>query len=219
MRRTIPAALAMTMLLGATPVLATDEEAATDEAATQRAESAELGFAMEFPADWRVGTLEGERISALTNAAGEAVMETTVLLANGGGGTWCDVDAYLNMDEPLEGHAYAYVNYLQQNEPADAAMAVFETEIPTGPAYRIEIFDPSTGRIRAMYLFDGPPGEDGTFERYLLTCASRQADSPFWEPIGESAEFFEPVPAEDGMTEDGMTETDEEPEATPADET
>jgi len=85
MRRTIPAALAMTMLLGATPVLATDEEAATDEAATQRAESAELGFAMEFPADWRVGTLEGERISALTNAAGVAVMETTVLLAKAAG--------------------------------------------------------------------------------------------------------------------------------------
>ena len=31
MRRTIPAALTMTLLLGATPVLATDEETATDE--------------------------------------------------------------------------------------------------------------------------------------------------------------------------------------------
>lgn len=219
MRLTIPATLAMTLLLGATPVLATDEEPAPDESATQRAEVAQYGLAMELPAGWRVSNPEGERISALTNAAGEEVMETTVLYANGGGGTWCDVDAYLAMDAPLEGHAYAYVQYLQQNESAESAMVVAETELPVGPAYRIEIFDPTTGRIRAMYLFDGPTGDDGTFERYLLTCASREADVPFWETIAESAEFFEPVPAEeemaaaDEMAEDEPEGTDEADEA------
>ena len=210
MRRTIPATLALTLLLGAAPVLATDEEPVPDASATQRAEVAQFGLAMELPADWRVSTPEGERVSALTNAAGEEVMETTVLYGNGGGGTWCDVDAYLAMDAPLEGHAYAYVQYLQQNESADSAMVVAEAELPVGPAYRIEIFEPTTGRIRAMYLFDGPIDDDGTFERYLLTCASRQADVPFWEAIAESAEFFEPVPAE----EDELAE--EEPETTDA---
>jgi len=64
-----------------------------------------------------------------------------------------------------------------------------------------------------MYLFDGPTGDDGTFERYLLTCASREADVPFWETIAESAEFFEPVPAEEEMAgADEMPE--DEPEGT-----
>ena len=210
MRRTIPAALALTMLLGATAV-ATDEEPAPDEGATQRAEVPQYGLALELPADWRVSNPEGERISALTNAAGEEIMETTVLYANGGGGTWCDVDAYLSMDAPLEGHAYAYVQYLAQNESADSAMVVAEAELPAGPAYRIEIFEPANGRIRAMYLFDGPTGDDGTFERYLLTCASREADVPFWEAIAESAEFFEPVP-DDAAAESEPAEP--EPEAT-----
>ena len=48
MRLTIPATLAMTLLLGATPVLATDEEPAPDESATQRAEVAQYGLAMEL---------------------------------------------------------------------------------------------------------------------------------------------------------------------------
>lgn len=208
MRRTIPATLAMALILGATPALAADETPAPG-AASQHAESVELGLAIDVPADWHLSMLEGERISAITDAAGEPVMETTVMLANGGDGTWCDVDAYLDMDSALDEHAYAYANYLQQNESAEAAMVVTETEIPAGPAYRIEIFDPSTGRIRGMYLFDGPPAEDGTFERYLLTCASRQADEPFWVSVAESVEFFEPVAAEG----DAVT-TDDEPEAT-----
>ncbi len=208
MRRTIPTALAMTLFLGATPALAADETPAPD-AATQRAESAELGFAVDVPADWHLSLLEGERISALTDAAGDPIMETTVMLANGGDGMWCDVDAYLDMTSALEEHAYAYVNYLQQSESAEAAMVVAETEIPAGPAYRIEIFDSSTGRIRGMYLFDGPPAEDGTFARYLLTCASRQADEPFWVTVAESVEFFEPVAAEDDAVA-----ADQAPEAT-----
>lgn len=91
---------------------------------------------------------EGERVSALTTADGEPVMETTVVLANGGDGVWCDVDAYLDLEAPLEGHAYTYVNYLQQNESADTAMVVVETEIAAGPAFRIELFDQATGRGR-----------------------------------------------------------------------
>lgn len=203
MRRTIPAALAMTLLLGATPVLATDEEPAVDEGTTQRAESTKLGLAMQFPVDWRVDAIEGERVSALTTTDDEPIMETTALYANGGGGTWCDVDAYLDLDPEanLEAHAYAFVSYLQQNESSDAAMVVAEEELPVGPAYRIEIFDQSTGRIRGMYLFDGPARDDGTFERYLLTCAAREASDPFWETIANSAEFFEPVAAADDMAE------------------
>ena len=208
MRRSIPAAMAMTLLLGATPALAADETPVPD-VATQRAESAELGFAVDVPADWHLSLLEGERISALTDAAGEPIMETTLMLANGGDGLWCDVDAYLDMTSGLEEHAYAFVNYLQQSESADAAMVVTETEIPVGPAYRIEIFDRSTGHIRGMYLFDGPPSEDGTFERYLLVCASRQADDPFWVTVAESVEFFEPVAAADDAPA-----PDAEPEAT-----
>ena len=43
-----------------------------------------------------------------------------------------------------------------------------------------------TGRMRAMYLFDGPAAEDGTVNRYLFTCAAREAGEPFWEAIAES---------------------------------
>ena len=216
MQRTIPATLAMALLLGATPVLAADEEPTADTAVTQRAESAALGFAIEFPADWRVSNPEGERVSAITDAEGEPVMETTAVLANGGGGTWCDVDAYLGLEAPLEEHAYAYVSYLQQNESSDAAMVVADEEIPAGPAFRIEIFDPTTGRIRGMYLFDGPAADDGSVNRFLLTCAAREVTEPFWETIAQSAEVFEPATAEDTMTEADPAESDVDAEATPA---
>lgn len=199
MRRTLPAAMALLLTLGAAPVLAQDapESAAPESAAPvqlERAEAPELGIAMAFPAGWRVSQPEGLRLSALTTAEGEPVMETTALYASGGG-SWCDVDAYFGLDASLEEHAYAYVSWLQRSEDAAARMVVVETEIPAGPAYRIEVFDPTTGRLRAMYLFDGAAAEDGTVNRFLFTCATREADDPFWEAIAETAEVFAPVPA------------------------
>ena len=210
MRRTIPTFLALSLVLGATPVLAQDEEATTDEATTQRTEVPALGFAMSLPADWRVSLPEGERVSALTDAEGEPVMETTLIYANAGGGTVCDVDAYLDMpaESGLEAFAFQLVNYLQQNESSDAAMVVGEEELPVGPAYHIEIFNQESGRIRAIYLFDGPAREDGACERYLLTCAAREVGEPFWADIAESIEFFEPAEGEE-MAEEA---TDEEAE-------
>lgn len=38
-------------------------------------------------------------------------------------------------------------------------MLVTETELPAGPAFRIDSFDPGLGRQWAMYLFDGPAEE------------------------------------------------------------
>ena len=209
MRRTIPTLLALSLALVATPVLAQDEEAASDAAETQRYEVPALGFAVDFPAEWSVLLPEGERVSALTDADGEAIMETTLIYANAGGGTVCDVDAFLDMpaDSPLEGFAYEYVNFLQQTEGADSAMVVGETEVADGAAYRIEIFNQATGHIRAVYVFDGPARDDGTFERYLLACGAREVGEPFWQAIAESVEFSEAAPAEDDeMAEDDMAE-------------
>ncbi len=210
MRRTIPTLLALSLALGATPVLAQDDEATTDEGATQRIEASNLGIAMDFPAEWSVILPEGERLSAITDAAGEPVMETTVIYANAGGGTVCDVDAFLDMpaDSGLEGFAFEYVNYLQQNARADDAMVVSEAEVADGAAYRIEIFNQGTGHIRAVYVFDGPAREDGTFERFLLACSAREAEEPFWETIAESVEFLEATPAEDEeeMADEEMAE-------------
>jgi hypothetical protein len=211
MRRTIPTVLALSLVLGATPVLAQDEEATPDEATTERTEVLALGFAIDFPADWRVNLPEGERVSALTDAEGEPVMETTLIYANAGGGTVCDVDAYLDMpaESDLESFAFQLVNYLQQTESSDAAMVVGEEELPVGPAYHIEIFNQESGRIRAIYLFDGPAREDGAFERYLLTCAAREVGEPFWADIAESIEFLEPMATDEDpeMTEsEGMAE-------------
>lgn len=213
MRRTIPLALAALLALGTAPALAQDAESTV----TQRAEAPEVGLAMEFPADWRVSNPEGLRVSAITTADDEPVMETTAFMANAGGGTWCSVDAYIGLKAPLESHAYQYAAYLQRSESESVAMVLAETELPAGPAYRIELFDQATGRIRAMYLFDGPAGEDGTFNRFLMVCAAREVTEPFWEPIAESAEVFEPVPAEDEMAESEMADdevADDAPEAT-----
>lgn len=217
MRRTLPAATALLLVLATTPALAQDgaepstDPAASDAGATelQRAEAPAVGIAMSFPAEWRVSRPEGLRLSAITTADGEPVMETTALMANGGGGSWCDVDAYLALDAPLRDHAYAYASYLQQSEGADSTMVVAEAELPVGPAFRIEVFDRSTGRLRAMYLFDGPAAEDGTVNRYLFTCATRTADDPFWEAIAESVEVFPPIaePA-DEMAPDGDASAD-----------
>ena len=135
-------------------------------------------------------------------------METTVFYANGGDGTWCDADAFLDMpaDSSLEGFAFALVTFMQENEGPDVAMMVDQEELPIGPSFRVEAFDQATGRIRGLYLFDGPPGDDGMFERYVLTCAAREFGEPFWTDIANSVEFFEPVAAEDEMAGDEMAE-------------
>lgn len=206
MRRTMPLTLAALLALSAAPALGQEAEPSGEPLETQRTEVPELGFAMELPGDWRVSRPEGLRLSAITTADDEPVMETTVLYANGGGGTWCDVDAYLDLDAPLEGHAYQYAAYLQRSESPDVAMIVVETELPAGPAYRIELFDQTTGRMRAMYLLDGPAGEEGMFNRYLFTCAAREAEEPFWETLAATIEVFEPVPAEAATAEDAAAE-------------
>jgi hypothetical protein len=201
MRRTIPTTLALSLLLMTTPALAADEASPTDEA-SQRIEAPRLGIAMAFPAGWRVSAPVGDRVSALTRADDEPVMETTAFLANGGGGTWCDVDAYLDMiDAPLDEFAYSFVSYLQQNESAESAMVVGDAEIASMPAYRIEIFNQSTGRLRGLYLFDSLTREDGTFERFVLDCATRDAETPFWETLVDSIELFPPAEAADEMAD------------------
>jgi hypothetical protein len=193
MRSTIAAAMVAGLVLSAAPAVAQEADPSSVPVEPQRAEAAEFGIAIEFPGDWRVLRPEGTRVSAITTADGEPVMEATALMANGGDGAWCDVDAYLSLDAPLRDHAYAYAAYLQQSESAEAAMIVAEQQLPVGPAFRIEIFDRSTGRMRAMYLFDGPAAEDGTVNRYLFACAARDAGEPFWEAIAESVEVFAPV--------------------------
>ena len=211
MRRAIPATLAMSLLLGATPVLAQDDATAEDTT-TQRAEVPALGLAVQLPAEWRVTEVEGERESAVNRDDGTPVLETTAFYANGGDGTWCDVDAYLDMpaDSGLEGFAFALVTFMQQNEGPDVAMVVAEEELPIGPAYRVEAFDQATGRIRGLYLFDGPAREDGTFERYVLTCAAREVGEPFWTDVANSVEFFEPVSDEDEMAEESEEHAEED---------
>jgi hypothetical protein len=77
-------------------------------------------------------------------------------------------------------------------------MIVVETELPAGPSYRIEIFDPARERLLAMYLVDGPQTDDGTFDRYLLTCAAAGDSEPFWEAIAESMQLSTPVKEEEG---------------------
>lgn len=213
MRRTIPAILATSLLLGVTPVVAQDDEAATGDEATQRVEDPALGVAVSVPAEWRVSLIDGVRESAVDRDDGTPVMETTVFYANGGDGTWCDTDAYLDLpaDSSLEGFAFALVTFMQENEGPDVAMMVAEEELPVGPAYRVEAFDQATGRIRGLYLFDGPAGDDGLFERYVLTCASREFGVPFWTDVANSVEFFEPT-----MVEDEMAEEAEEAEEAPA---
>jgi hypothetical protein len=208
MRRAIPAAMAMSLLLGASPVVAQDDDPAADTGATQRTEAPALGFAVSLPADWNAIEVDGERESAVNRSDGTPVMETTVFYANGGDGTWCDADAFLDMpaDSSLEGFAVALVTFMQENEGPDVAMMVAEEELPIGPSYRVEAFDQATGRIRGLYLFDGPPGDDGMFERYVLTCAAREFGEPFWTDIANSVEFFEPVAAEDEMAGDEMAE-------------
>lgn len=201
MRRSIATTLTLVLVLGATPVLAQDEEPASPGADTQRIEDPALGMAVSVPADWQASLVGGLRESAVNRPDGTPVMETTVFYANGGDGTWCDTDAYLDMpaDSSLEGFAVSLVTFMQETEGPDVAMMVAEEELAVGPAFRIEAFDGATGRIRGLYLFDGPPREDGTFDRYLLTCASREFGEPFWVEVANSVEFFRP--ADDGADE------------------
>lgn len=216
MRRTIPAMIVTLLILGATPVAAMgaepspsaapatspdadpsgsaepEVETGVDPAELVRAEVPTSGLAMGFPADWRVSMPEGERLSALTTADGDPVMETTALSASGPD-AWCNVDVYLAIDVPLIPHAVAYSEFLAQSAGAESMMNVVETELPVGPAVRMEIFDPERGRLRSFILFDGPTAEDGTVDRFLFSCAAPGESLPFWRTIAESAEVFEKV--------------------------
>ncbi len=151
---------------------------------------------MTFPTDWQVSLPSGTRESPIQTPEGEPIYATTAILANGGG-RWCDIDVYLDMTAPLDQHAYAYAGYLQQINGANTPMVVIETELPVGPAFRIEVFDQARARLRAMYLFDGPVADDGTFDRYLFTCAAPSDSPPFWEAMADSGEVFEPESEEE----------------------
>lgn len=199
MRRITPAVMATLLALSATPALAQDAEEASAEPTDvtyEQFDAPGAGISLLFPRDWRVSHIEGTRQSAITSAEGEPIMETTAVMANAGSGIWCDVDTYLDMTGTLEEHAFAYTSYLQQVNDADTRMIVVESELPAGPAYRMEVFDPSRGRLLVMYLLDGPTTVDGTFDRYLLTCAARGDSDPFWEPIAESMELYAPITEE-----------------------
>ena len=130
----------------------------------------------------RVSRPAGTRESEICSAYGEPVYVTTAVLANGGEGRWCDVDVYLDMIAPLDEHAHAYAAYLQRVHGADVPMRLTETELPAGPAFAIEMLDLERARLRAMYLFDGPVAEDGTIDRFLLTCAAAPDAEPFGGP-------------------------------------
>jgi hypothetical protein len=201
MRLMISASMAALLALSVAPALAADAEEASagpiaEEMALERLEAPEAGLAMSFPAGWRVSQPEGIRESPITTAEGGPIYATTAVLANGGG-AWCDVDIYLDMTATLDEHAYAYASYLRQINGADAPMVVVETELPAGSAFRIEVFDPAEGRLRSMHLVDGPVTDDGTFDRYLLTCAAPGDSEPFWEAIAASVELSVPTAAED----------------------
>jgi hypothetical protein len=206
MSQKVSAALAVLLLLGAVPAaLAADEQpsaspaitvqATLDPNATQSIKAPLVGLSLSFPASWRVSLPEGTRVSEITTAEGEPIMATTAILANGSGGQWCDVDAYLSMVAPLEQHAYAYAAYLQKVF-SSIPMVVTKTELPSGPAFRIEIFDDQTGRLRSLYLFDGLPAEDGSFDRFLLTCTTPAGADALGQAIAESAVLFEPAMVE-----------------------
>jgi len=206
MSQKFTALLATLLLLGAAPAaLAADGEpsaspaimvqATLDPDATQSIEAPLVGLSLSFPASWRVSLPEGTRVSEITTAEGEPIMATTAILANGSGGQWCDVDAYLDLVAPLEQHAYAYAAYLQQVYTS-IPMVVTKTELPAGPAFRIEIFDQQTGRLRSFYLFDGLPAADGSFDRFLLTCTTPAGADALGQAIAESAVLSEPTRAE-----------------------
>lgn len=202
MRRAITAITATLLVLSAATALAADAEEAADAtpavdaAAVKRVEVPGVGLAMAFPSDWRVSLPAGTRESPIRTPEDEPIYATTAILANGGDGRWCDVDVYLDMVAPLDEHAYGYAGYLQRMNGADAPMIVVETDITAGPAFRIEVFNPEQARLRAMYLFDGPLAEDGTFDRFLFTCAASSDTEPFWETLVESVEVFPPAAGE-----------------------
>lgn len=205
MDRTTMGATAALLMLWAVPgvVTAADESPAPSAAAiespaaepVQQVVAPAVGLTMRFPAEWRVSQPEGIRQSELTTPEGEPIYVTTAILANGGGGRWCDVDVYLDMIAPLEQHAYAYAAYLQRTL-GNVPMVVTEAALPVGPSYRIEAFDEERGRLRSMFLFDGPAGEDGSSDRFVLTCATPPDSEPIGLAIAGSAALSEPVPPE-----------------------
>lgn len=205
MRRTIPATVAILLTLSSAPALAQEAEEAAAESPAAESESQEVyapsvGLSISFPADWRVGLPEGERVSALTSPDGEPILETTAVMANGGDAGLCDVDVYLDMSAPLRDHAYAYAAYLQQTF-GSVPMVVTETELPAGNAYRIEIVDAERDRIRSLFLFDGVAAEDGSFDRFLLSCATPSAAEPIGQAVAETIAISAPAPVEEPAAE------------------
>ena len=197
MRRTTTVTLAALLALSSAPALAqeAEESAGPGTDLTQRVEAPQVGLSIAFPEGWRVSQPEGTRESALTTAEGEPILETTAVYANGRDAGLCDVDVYLDTDAPLEQHAFAYVRFLEQTF-GGVPMVVSETELPAGPAYRIEMVDAERQRIRSLFLFDGLAAEDGSTDRFLLSCATPPDAEPIGQAVAESLALYAPVEAE-----------------------
>jgi hypothetical protein len=194
MRRMAPVLAAAVLTLTAVPALAADEEEPmAGDAAVQHIDVPEVGYALDFPADWTVRTPTAPRISEIQHPDGEPVYVTTAIMANVSDGRWCDTDVYLDMPAPLGEHAAAYAIYLEQVHGAGIPVTVREVELPVGQAFNLEVVNEERERVWVKYLFDGPVAEDGTVDRFLLTCVAPIDAEPYWGAIAESVEVYEPV--------------------------
>lgn len=206
MRRSLPTVLAALLVLSAAPALAADEEASAaptpaapqatlDPDATAAIEAPNVGLTLSFPAEWRLSLPEGERVSEITGPDGEPIMATTAIYAMGQGGQWCNVDVYFDAPASLQEHTFALASYLQQ-KLGKVPMVVTETDIPVGHAFRIEVLDTVTARIRTHYLFERA-NDDGTNDRFVLTCANPVDVEALGQAIAETAVFTDMVAAEE----------------------
>ena len=156
---------------------------ATDQ--PQRVELPAIGLVAAFPADWNVLTPETPRESWFDVSPEDStpVYAWTGIFATGGGGRWCGIDRFESFPWPFAEHA-AFLEHWHVSGHLYGVSGGYETvDLPSGPAYRIDVDDELKERSLKLYLLEH--GGD----HILLTCADELGSAEDWQTIAASIEL------------------------------
>ena len=206
MRQAFAGSLVACLLLLPTVTMAQDEDLrmGDDPAYFERVEVPEVGIAMAFPPEWDV---EIEMDYDENEPGDPDTGYWTVLYADGGGATWCDMTMNASRMGDLAGLAALTAENFAASLGEAASAQANPVRLTVGDGYRVDVQDPDEGRFTTIYIFDSETA------RYSMVCMTDERDEGDWMDIAETIEWL----PEDGIIEPPGTEPVDEPQPEPVD--
>lgn len=159
--------------------------AAAAEDADQRVELTQIGVAASFPADWHVLTPMQPRESWYDVSAEDEtpVYAWTAIFATGGDGRWCGIDRYEEFPWTLDEHAAFLERWHVSASLYGRSGGLEAIELPSGPAWRIDVSDERKERTSRLYLLAHEQ------DQVLLTCSDQLGSEEDWLEIAATIEL------------------------------